>query len=272
MLYHMRDFDQKVRFLLCSLILLALSIGATFIVSIKSWAKPPEEMVLYLSFDEENGNIVEDLSIYKNNAEIKGNPKRVKGRFGMALELNGSNDYLVVKNAPSLQLTEALTISCWVKITGGGAQQSAVEKEPAWQAGEYNLIPVYNGLVLLQMYDLPDDCDDEGAMGSVKDNNWHYVVGTWDGKAVYTYIDGELNSKRDCGGGKLEKGSGDLYIGSRGGTERFLMGLIDEVKIYNRALSNDEIKDDMTNPRYNLSVDELAEKLSVLWGSLKHSK
>lgn len=253
----------------CSAVVLLL--GAIMLP--KGEAKPPEDLVLYLSFDEVKGKTVVDLSIYGNDAEMKGDAKiSPDGKFEKAIELDGVGDYLVVKNHPSLQLTTAITISCWVKITGGPTdRQSAVEKEPAWQPGEYNLIPVYDGGVLFQANDLPDNCDDEGSVGNVKDGKWHFVAGTWDGKVIKTYIDGEVVGKRECSG-KLEKGSGDLFIGSRGGTSRFLWGFIDEVKIYSRALSDDEVKADMENPRHNVTPVEPLDKLAVIWGSLKRPR
>ncbi|MCD6505923.1 LamG domain-containing protein [Candidatus Poribacteria bacterium] len=245
----------------------ALLLGAVLYPGVE--AKPPKDLVLYLSFDEVKGKTVIDLSSYGNDAEMKGDVKISEGKFGKAVELDGTDDYLVVKNHPSLQLTTAITISCWVKITGGpNDRQSAVEKEPAWQAGEYNLIPVYDGAVLFQANDLPDHCDDEGAVGNVKDGKWHFVAGTWDGKVIRTYIDGDMVGERECAG-KLEKGSGDLFIGSRGGTSRFLWGLIDEVKIYSRALSKEEIKADMENPRHNVAPVQPSGKLALTWGRLK---
>jgi len=81
-------------------------------------------------------------------------------------------------------------------------------------------------------------------------------------------LDGEPIADRNCEG-KLVQGSGDLYIGARGGNDRFLQGMIDEIKIYGRGLSADEIQADMVDPRHNLAVFFTSEKLPVLWGKLK---
>ena len=258
----MKSLGQNLRQLSSSIILAFL-----MLISM-SEAQIPEDMVLYLPLDEGEGKVAVDLSIHNNNAEIKGKPKWVDGPFGMALELNGTGDHLVVKNSPPLQLTDALTISCWVKVTGAADLQSAVEKEAGWQIGEYNFMPVYNGLIQLQMFDLPEGCDDEGQTGNIKDSKWHYIAGTWDGDVITLYLDGEPIADRDCGG-KLAQGSGHLYIGARGGNDRFLQGLIDEIKIYGRGLSTDEIQADMADPRHNLAVFKSSDKLPVLWGNLK---
>jgi len=224
-------------------------------------------MVLYLPLDENEGNIAKDLSDYKNDATLKGKPKWAPGKFNSGIEIS-ANNYLEVKNSDSLQITDALTISCWVKINGVTADhQSGVEKGASWAVGEYNLLPVYSGGVLLQMNDLPEECDDEAIGGSVVDQEWHFITGTWDGKTITVYIDAKESKSMPCKG-KLGTNNESLYIGCRGGNQRWMNGFIDEIKIYNRALSVNEIKIDMEDPTANLAVDVVG-KLAVTWGNLK---
>lgn len=224
-------------------------------------------LVLYLPLDENDGKIAADFSDYKNDAALKGNPKWVPGKFNSGIEVNTGN-YLEVKDSDSLDLTDAMTISCWVKILGLTADhQSGVEKGASWSAGEYNLLPVYSGGVLLQMNDLPDGCDDETIGGPVSDGGWYFITGTWDGKTITIYINGEESRKLPCEG-KLEKNADSLFIGCRGGSGRWMVGILDEIKVYNRALTVEEIRDDMENPGRNLAVNA-AGRLAVTWGSLK---
>ncbi len=225
-------------------------------------------LVLYLSMDENTGNIARDLSPFKNDAVFKGKPKWVQGKYGSGIEL-GTGNWLEVKDHPSLDMTTSLTINCWVLIKGmTGEHQSAVEKGDAWEVGEYNLLPCYNpDSVLLQMNDLPEECDDEALGGKVNDGLWHFIAGTWDGKVIRTFIDGKESSKLACAG-SLGTNDDPLFIGCRGGTQRWLNGLIDEIKVYNRALSEEEIKRDMENPAANLSVT-IYGKASATWGMLK---
>jgi hypothetical protein len=237
-----------------------------FCVSQIGFAKD-ETLVLYLPLDEGDGNVAKDLSEYGNDAELKGKPKWADGKFGKALELDGAGSYALVPDSESLRITDRITISCWVKVIGGGDPQSAVEKGGGWIAGEYNLCAVYQGGVLLQFHDLPDNCNDENIGGSVRDGEWHFIAGTWDGKSIKVYIDGELSREMKCPG-ELAENSDPLFIGSRGGTQRFLMGYIDEIKIYNRALEKDELLRDMNDPREVLGVSDL-DLLPVFWGELK---
>ncbi|MGB9595598.1 MAG: LamG domain-containing protein [Candidatus Poribacteria bacterium] len=224
-------------------------------------------LIMYLPLDENSGAIAKDLSPFKNNAEFKGKPTWVAGKYNSGVLISTGN-WLEVKDADSLDLTTALTINCWVQIKGlTGDHQSAVEKGAAWGPGEYNLLPVYSGNVLLQMNDLPEECDDEAIGGKVDDGEWHHIAGTWDGKTIKTYIDGKESSSLPCAG-TLEKNNDPLFIGCRGGSSRWMNGVIDEIKIYNRALTADEIKRDMENPQANLSVT-INGKLSITWGQIK---
>jgi len=245
-------------FSLCFLIGLAFSV----------YAQVDSSLVMYLPLDENNGNVANDLSKYKNNAVLKGKPAWVPGKYNSGVQIS-ANNWLEVKDADSLDLTDGITINCWVLINGlTGDHQSAVEKGTVWGPGEYNLLPCYNPeSVLLQMNDLPDNCDDEALGGKVDDKEWHHIAGMYDGKMIRIYIDGKESASLACSG-ELEKNTDPLFIGCRAGSSRWMNGLIDEIKVYNRALSADEIKKDMDDPSANLAVDS-KNKLAATWGSIK---
>ena len=232
-----------------------------------SYGKIDPSLVLYLPMDENEGDTAYDLTEYKNDAVFEGGAKWAPGKFNSGVEF-GNGNYLEVKDSDSLDITDALTISCWVKILGAtGDHQSGIEKGSAWGSGEYNLLPEYGGGVTLQMFDLPEACNDEAIGGSVVDSEWHFITGAWDGKTIIIYIDAEESRTLPCEG-KLGVNNGSLYIGCRGGSQRWVNGFIDEIKMYNRALSVDEIKVDMEDPGANLAVD-IVDKLAAIWGNLK---
>ena len=125
----------------------------------------------------------------------------VSGKYGGGMEF-GAEKFLEIADSDSLDLTTTLSISMWVKIAEGGeATQSGLEKQPAWQDGEYNLAAVYSGGVLLQAADWPDECDDEAVTSEgIQDGTWHHIAGTYDGKAIKVYIDGAEKASLDCVG------------------------------------------------------------------------
>ena len=248
-----------------SLTVFLMMVFLTLGLGISSYAA--KDCVLHLSFDEGAGAIAKDFSKFKNDCALKGNPKWIDGKFRKAIEFDGKT-WGEVADADSLDLTDALSIEAWVKLYGGGeGTQSAVEKGSAWIDGEYNLAALYSNGTLLQMKDLPANCADANVGTGVQDNKWHFLVGTWDGAVIKIYIDGKPDKEMACAG-KLLTNTEALFIGARGGTARFIIGALDEVKVYNYALSNDEINKDMENPFSSTAVSP-GGKLAVTWSMIK---
>jgi len=225
------------------------------------------EMVLHLPFDEGSGTFAGDMSKFKNDCTLKGSPKWIDGKFGKALELDGKS-WGEVGDADSLDLTKALTIEAWVKLYGGGeGTQSAVEKGSAWIDGEYNLAALYSNGTILQIKDLPEECNDENIGTNIQDNKWHFLVGVWDGTSIKLYLDGKLDKEMPCAG-TIKTNTEPLFIGARGGTQRFVIGALDEIKIYNYGLTLDQILKDMENPHHTTAVSPQS-KLTSTWSSIK---
>ena len=224
-----------------------------------------QNLVLHLSFDELAGDVAKDLSEFGNDATFKGSPKLIDGVFGKALELDGKTSGQIPDHA-SLDIVDAITIEFWAIVKGGEAIQSGVEKGVAWVSGLYNLAALYNGGTILQFFDLPEPCNDDNIGPSIQDGEWHFLAGTWDGDDILLYIDGELEAEMPCKG-KLKPNNDPLFIGARGGSGRFLTGALDEIKVYNYALTKDELLKDMAEP-ITLHVDA-QEKLATVWARLK---
>ncbi len=224
-----------------------------------------QDLVLHLSFDEMEGEVAKDLSEFGNDATFKGSPKLIEGVFGQALEFDGKTSGQIPDHS-SLDIVDAITIELWALVKGGEAIQSGVEKGSAWISGLYNLAPLYNGGTILQFFDLPDVCNDDNIGPSIQDGEWHFLVGIWDGDDIMLYIDGELEADMPCKG-ELKPNNDPLFIGARGGSGRFLTGALDEIKIYNYALTKEEMLRDMAEP-VSLYVD-LHDRLTTVWASLK---
>jgi hypothetical protein len=248
-----------------------LTVSTTIVFLMLAWSinsHAANQLVLHLSFDEGAGSVAKDSSKLKNDCTLKGNPKWIDGKFGKALELDGAT-WGEVADSDSLDLTGAMTIEVWVKMYGGGeGTQSAVEKASAWIDGEYNLAALYSNGTILQMKDLPEECNDDNVGSSIQDNNWHFLVGMWDGGTIKLYIDGKLDKEMACAGTLLTN-TEPLFIGARGGTQRFIIGALDEIKIYNYALSEAEIAMDMQSP---VAAVEPNGKLATTWSMIKAYK
>ena len=110
-----------------------------------------------------------------------------------------------------------------------------------WGAGLYSLMPDFNNNVLFQARDLLEGCNDELQGGYILGVGWTHIAGTFDGESIRVYVNGELADDLDCPG-ELQTNDEDLYIGSRAGAERWVLGVVDELYVFNVALSEEQVK------------------------------
>jgi len=239
-------------------------------------AQVDDSLVLHLIFDEGENDTVMDYSNYNNDGSIKGDPKWVDGKSGFALQFDGSDDSVEIPHADSLNMTDAVTIEMWVKLDADGPNSNQVGIEKGgWEAGEYSLYAFYvpgNGTAM-QFKDLPENCGDanSGHLGqNIKDGKWHHIAGSWDGNTINIYTDGELDDSWECNGGNLAENSKSIYVAARNGNDRLLKGVVDEIRVYNRSLSQAEIQSDMETFGPSSAISP-SEKVSVCWGKLKYT-
>jgi hypothetical protein len=194
-------------------------------------------------FDEGSGTIAYDSSGNNNNGTLYNSPSWVDGKFGKALSFDGVDDYVEIPDAPSLQITNAITISAWLKFPVGVASgKGVVQKYPGGGDYDYMLYLSLNGYPSIYFKNPAGTAFATNYPVDHRDNNWHHWVGTFDGRYLKIYVDGVLRNTTDTGGTTIRVTSGQpLHI--MHGWSGYLNGIIDEVHIYNRALSGEEIQD-----------------------------
>jgi len=170
--------------------------------------------------------------------------KWVPGKVAGAMQFNGVDDFVDVGNGTSLNAPTEITIEAWVKFNNITAGQQIVSKRAAWDTPSgYSLIFDYstvNGIEVRGRQFNYARASDAGLATNV----WYHIVGTlsddWSKNKVY--INGTNRTISTSNGETLEDNTDNVYIGSRPGINSFFNGLIDEVRIYNRALSAAEVK------------------------------
>lgn len=228
------------------------------------------DLVLHLTFDELRGDVAEDISKFGNDATFHGDVELITGKYGKALEFDGAS-WGEIPDNDSLDMVDGITIHFWTNIRpsagGPGSDvQTGVEKGTTWKAGLYTLAAFYRGGSLLQFFDLPDGCREQNIGDKIQDENWHHLAGTWDGTTIKLFIDGELNKELECKG-TLTGNNEPLFIGARGGNQRFINGALDEIKMYNYPLTVDELRTDMENPQAASVLPQ--DKLTTTWALIK---
>ncbi len=246
----------------------------TFVASFAhALSEPEESLILYMSFDTIDGKNTIDHSKYENHGEMMGNPKHVEGKFGKALELNGSSDWVVVPHDDILTVDEDFTVMAWINTErhmGPNAQR--------WQG----IVAKGNAPRSYSFYtESPSECmhlsvNGGGSVcqeGKVALNEWQHVVAQSDNGTHRYWINGK--NVGEYGGKPKPPGKADtanVLIGRTHEGNRELLGLIDEVRIWNRALTEEEVIEQMEKGHFELFPVDPRQKLTTTWGTIKTQK
>lgn len=218
-----------------------------------------ENSVLYLPMDESLGSTMYDQSGNGNNGTVY-NASWVDGKYGKALSFNGADAHVEVANNSSLMPTY-VSVSAWMKpVEISSTAKGIVRKGAGWGVEGYALLYV-DGEVRFGIANAGGE-DWIAASSSLVDLNvFSHVVGVYDGTKIYIYVNGVLaNSKTTST--TIGSNTCDLYIGQIDGVgSSFLYGVIDDVRVYNRALNAEEI-----GWLYNNSWSESLSKYNVELG------
>ena len=197
-------------------------------------------LVAYWSFDEGTGNTVYDLSGNGNHGTIHG-ATWTQGKFGKALSFDGVDDYVDCGNDESLNITDEITIEAWVKRAGDFPTNNIgniVWRHNYGARTGYRLFAYTNGRVRFAVGNGSNIYYAGTGYPLSTIGEWVHVVGVFDGSYVKLYINGQFNDEVQFSGSFVEA---DCNLLISQGAETF-NGTIDEVRIYNRALSEEEIR------------------------------
>ncbi len=195
------------------------------------------DMVAWWPMDSISGGKTPDNWFDKNDGTVVGNPQLVEGIVNSALDFDG-NDYVRVSDSEAISPSNAITVEIWVKTT--------------W-TGTHHIVYKYDGSPYPGFGLYKDGTTDfrfwAGGLGgnswvycyqNIADGQWHHLVGTAEmGGQKKVYLDSKFCNQNLTGTQGLDSAR-DLYIG--GGTGGGFVGIIDDVRIYNRALTLSQIQ------------------------------
>jgi hypothetical protein len=208
--------------------------------------------VVYLNFDEGGSNLALDASGHGNTGTLHGNAYRVdNGGCVKALVLDGNGSYVSVAYTPANHPTGAITVSLWFYVNdttpkalvstyadGGGYRLGFDEGNDLWWTlGLEN--PAGGVSVVIPHEDIAP-------------GEWHQVTGSYDGQTASLYLDGILRNQVNASGSIRYVDTNSVLIGADAGPANspdeyfpdYLNGAVDEVRIYDYALSYSEEMDD----------------------------
>jgi hypothetical protein len=224
-------------------------------------------LILSLSFEDGKGKVATDISKYGNNGALKGDPKWVDGKFGKALQLNGSTDWVEVPHADILTVDKEITVMAWIKAdryeVPGAGYQGIVSKSN--DPRSYSLYTMAAGTLHFSTAGVGTV-----SVAKVPLKEWvHVAAVVVDGKHRY-YFNGKLDSESGSGvklPGLSDKAS--VLVGKTPEGSREFGGIIDEVRIWNKALTIDEIVKQMDKGGKTAPVESNGRLVST-WAQIKN--
>ncbi|MGB8437101.1 MAG: LamG-like jellyroll fold domain-containing protein, partial [Burkholderiales bacterium] len=199
-------------------------------------------LVASYSFEETSGSQVKDASGNANNGTLSGATRIATGRFGRALKFNGTSDWVTVDHSASLNLTKGMTLEAWVYPTTSSTSTPAtiLMKEASGTASYRIYTHANSGPRPTSIINIGGASKTLLGGPTLPVNTWSHVAATYDGATHKLYVNGELvNSQSQTG--SIDVSTGKLRIGGNSVWGYYFAGYIDEVRVYNRALSEAEI-------------------------------
>jgi hypothetical protein len=208
---------------------------------------PTSGLVAAYGLNAGSGSAVVDSSGRGNAGTVSGAVWSAAGRFGSALSFDGVNDWVTVADSSSLDLSSGMTVEAWVRPSRLGGWRTVVLKERTGGV-VYGLYGDQGSGRPLGQVDIRGERNAVGSV-SLPLNAWSHLAATFDGAVVRLYVNGVQAGSLPFAG-SMPASTGPLRLGGNAvwGDGEWFAGLIDEVRVYDRALSASEIQQDMQTP------------------------
>lgn len=199
-------------------------------------------LVLWLNDNGKTNSMWRDYSGKNNHGTVYGAgtpPPATPGALGYTFD--GLDDYIDVGNNASLNITNAITISAWIKGVVNSQFYGIISKDKYTVPASRSYSFVISDTNKLRLFLGSDASSTINSINNVPNNAWTHVVGTFDGTTEKLYINGAFDNS--ISSIPITLSSVSVIIGAINPATPayFFNGSIDEVRIYNRALSQGEI-------------------------------
>jgi Concanavalin A-like lectin/glucanases superfamily/Fibronectin type III domain len=199
-------------------------------------------LVAAYGFEEFGGATTADASGNSNHGTINGAVRSATGYSGKALKFDGVNDWVTVNDSASLDLSSHLTLEAWVNpaVLMSSWKTVLMKEQPG---DEVYTLYANTDLNKPMMAQWINGSKTVSGSSNLAPNTWWHIAATYDGIYQRLYVNGvQVNSRAQTG--LIQQSNGELRIGGNSIFGEYFNGLIDEVKIYNRQLSNADISKD----------------------------
>jgi len=246
---------------------LPLIASAVLLVVASGCAVAEKGLVGRWDFDEGKGDAVRDSSKNESDGKLVNSPKWVKGVRGYALSFSGKEDRVEIAHSDGMNLGaegQSYSVSFWFRSSV--LPKDIPDAHFITKVGSpypFSFVQIASGVVQVRTYDGKVCPTIDTGLG-ISDGEWHFVVGMRDGRKrrLSLFVDGLLLSTgEDTSSGDL-RNDGPLWIGRSHGDD--FSGALDEVRLYNRLLTRQEIRSLYAKPGDGIKARRMTRsKLAV---------
>ena len=235
--------------------IVAVWIGVTILLGFPSRTATQSStpgLVAAYSFNEGSGTVLNDLSGNNLTGTIVGAAWTTSGKYGNALSFNGSSSYVDLGNPAALQSTGDMTLEAWINAAANPADDGQIISKSSGVGWQLKTSPDTGPHTFGIKVSGSSTTSTQRYGTTVRSlNTWYHIAGVYTASAgtLNIYVNGALNNGTLLGTIPASQfnQSVNVNIGRRTGGY-YLNGVIDEVRVYSRALSQAEIQTDMITP------------------------
>jgi hypothetical protein len=203
----------------------------------------PPNQVAHWAFDDGSGLFATDGSGNGNDGTLVGGPIWVPRESGTALSFDGIDDHVLVPHDNILNMTGDFSAAVWLSWSNDNDDADILRKGSSATATRWFKIEVTDNTIFAELQAPTGNPFRVQDSRSRTDGFWHHVVFLRQGSAIRLYVDGSLIDSEAAVAVDLSNAA-DLAIGSKDtGDDDFFEGFIDDVRLFDRALNDEEIAD-----------------------------
>lgn len=215
--------------------------------------------ILAMPFWEGAGNKVYDVSGKGNHGSLINGANWSKSKFGNCISLDGINDYIVFSDDNLPIGANPRSIEFWIKRNSGAVFGDYKFLYSYGTRSTYNAFSLYGYIGTNNIYFQGYAYDFDTGI-DLADTNWHHIAITFNGTYVKAYENGLLISTTDRNLLNTISGVDNFVLGGVKIDGRYWDGMFDGFKIYNLAITSDQVKFLYNNPYFMYEMPE------ELWG------
>jgi len=196
------------------------------------------DLLGHWTFDEGAGTMAADSSGNGNHGTLIGEPQWVEGLFGGAAAFDGVDDYIDTGSTENLP---NWTISCWAICPlppSNSAPTGPIHREQNYQISWHHSNEVFRGTAAISV----GGTWYAASFGPMEGETWYHLAATYDGETFSSYKDGVLITANETPSGDASNDSNTLKFGRHALAAQYWGGTVDEIHVFTRALTADEIK------------------------------